>query len=320
MVEQHRVKVGGDADVARARRAAHAALDGRSDDCVYSAELIVSELVTNALLHGGGSAQLTVLPIQDGARIEVSDGNRNTPLVGVATADAMTGRGLHLVARLAARWGVDPTEAGKVVWAEVVDAPRHRIEPSEEDLFAAWADSFDSELEDLRVRVSLGHVPTGLLVAAKRHIDNLVREFTLAAGGGRSRTTAPVPVALAELIDRVVHRFEDARLEIKRQATAAARAGSSHTFLELDLPVDAADAAEQYVEALDEADEYCRANRVLTLETPPQHRLFRRWYTGEIVKQLRAVQAGRARPEVMPFEQRLLEEVDNADLARRRAE
>ena len=80
--------------------------------------------------------------------------------------------------------------------------------------------------------------------------------------------------------------------------------------LELSLPPEAADAGVAYLRALDEADAYCRAARLLTLETPPQHRVFRRWYVGAIVDQLRAASAGLPAPPPETFEERLLREID----------
>jgi serine phosphatase RsbU (regulator of sigma subunit) len=305
-------------EVVRARHAARAAMAGHSPESVTAAELVTSELVTNALLHGGGVADVTVSPIGDGIRVEVGDRNRRGPLMVIDSSDAMTGRGLHLVGRLATRWGVFATEVGKVVWAEITDVSSQPPAPDLQ-LLDRWPEA-PEESGSGRVRVVLGEVPTSLLVAAKRHVDNLVREFTLAATGDRSGTTAPVPPHLAELIESVVHGFEHARLVMKRQATQAARAGATHAHLELELPPEVADGAESYLAALDEIDGYSRANRLLTLETPPQHRLFRRWYITELVTQLRAAQQGREPPRVVPFEERLLREVDAAELARGKAE
>ena len=318
MSSSPRVEVTCDADVALVRRAVRTVMTPRDSETAYFAELIATELATNALLHGGGIAVVAVKQTDDGVRIEVADRSRRAPLVGLSSVEAMTGRGLSLVVRLATRWGIEPTEEGKVIWADVVEGEVPKMVPPD-DVLAAFHDPW-SEGAPARVRVSLGAVPTDLLVAAKRHVDNLVREFTLASAGDRSRTTAPIPAPLADLIDRVVHRFEEARLEIKRQATAAARQAATHTNLELDLSIDAADAAEEYLGALDEVDSYSRANRLLTLETPPQHRVFRHWYVGEIVKQLRAAAAGNHPPAVVPFEDRLLAEVDAAEEGRRAAD
>ena len=314
------VEVASDADVSKARRAVREALQGHPEEAVDRAEIVMSELATNALFHGGGVAAATIA-IEGGiARIEVGDYSRRAPLLAAGSPDAMTGRGLDLVVRIVAQWGVLPASHGKVVWAEVDTREAPPDNRSAKDILDAWPDLLDDPDDVVRVPISLGEVPTELLVAAKRHIDNLVREFELAAGGGRSGTTAPLPTALGELLDRVVNRFEDARLEIKRQATEAARAGASHTRLELKLPLDIADAAQEYLHALDEIDGYSRANRLLTLETPPQHRVFRHWYVGEIVRQLRAAERGHAPPDVVPFEARLLAEVDAAETSRRAAD
>ena len=115
-------------------------------------------------------------------------------------------------------------------------------------------------------------------------------------------------------------RFAEARQAIKRQAIVAAEAGLSHVSLHLSLPASAAEAGEDYLRALDEADAYCRAARLLTLETQPQHRVFRQWYVGEIVKQLRAAADGEPATDRESFEQRLLREIDTVALARRATE
>src|SRR5436305_7322124 len=100
-------------------------------------------------------------------------------------SEAMTGRGLSLVARLSSGWGVEPSGGrGKVVWAEVAESEAGADEQDSaldvDALLAAWSD--DDDLPEATYRVELGAVPTELLLQAKGHIDNLVREFTLAAG------------------------------------------------------------------------------------------------------------------------------------------
>jgi serine phosphatase RsbU (regulator of sigma subunit) len=234
----------------------------------------------------------------------------------------MTGRGLRLVSAIACRWGVEPSAEGKVVWAEL--EPGHTAEPlSTSELLELWSDDLlADELEEAPSRhpVTLGDVPTDLLLAAKTHVDNLVREFTLLSAGARSGQSSPVPPHLAPLIEDVVNRFAEPRQVIKRQALAAAGRQQTHVRLDLRLPVEAADAGEDYLRALDEADAYCRAARLLTLETPPQHRVFRQWYVGELVSQLRAAAAGRPPPPAQPFEQRLLRELDVVASASRATE
>ena len=81
--------------------------------------LIGSELVTNAILHARTELTLT-LELRDGrVRISVRDRSRSAAALRHYQADALTGRGLGVVAALSDSWGISATAAGKVVWAEV---------------------------------------------------------------------------------------------------------------------------------------------------------------------------------------------------------
>ena len=280
-------------------------------DLADDAALVVSELVTNAILHGGGCTGIEVVVLDGGLRIEVRDGSRVPPLLGRPSEESLTGRGLRLVARLSEHWGAHAAaDEGKVVWAQLTGRARP-VPDDEGDLLDLWGDDWelDGEREPL-FHVELGDVPTDLLLAAKSHVDNVVREFTLAAAGAATGTTAELPPHLGALLRAVVGRFSDARLAIKRQALDADRRGDARTRLALDLPASAADAAEEYAAALDEVDAYCRARRLLTLETPSQHRAFRHWYVEEVVTQLRAAATGRPTRPPLSFERRLLAELD----------
>jgi GAF domain-containing protein len=115
---------------------------------------------------------------------------------------------------------------------------------------------------------------------------------------------------MAVLVDTVTKDFAEARTEIKRQALAAAERGEVMTDLELKLPLTAAAAGERYLAALDEADRYARAARMLTMAPPRSHREFRRWYVQSLVDQLRAVARGELPQKARPFPQLLADEVD----------
>ena len=303
--------------VPRARRFTAAVLAGVPVGTVADAELIVAELVTNALLHAGPPAVLRIRRDGRTVRIEVEDVARQMPVSPPLNTEAMTGRGLSLVATLARGWGIEPGEAGgKVVWAELTSAadgaaapggdPRSSDPEIDVDaLLAAWAE--DGSAEPMYT-VRIGSVPTDLLLAAKAHIDNLVREFTLARAAGES-AGGGLPAALERLVDTVTSGFASARAEIKRQAVAAAERGDPETDLLLTQPASAADAGEAYLAALDEADHYARAASLLTLETPPVHRVFRRWYVTALVDQLRARARGEHPPPTRSFLQVLAEEM-----------
>ncbi|MEV0485752.1 ATP-binding protein [Streptomyces sp. NPDC050508] len=83
--------------------------------------LCVSELATNALVHGvPPGRQFRVFLRYDGQvlRVEVHDSGGGSPHVGAADDGDEGGRGLLLVAALADKWGVAERDLGKVVWAE----------------------------------------------------------------------------------------------------------------------------------------------------------------------------------------------------------
>ncbi|MEU6506430.1 MULTISPECIES: ATP-binding protein [unclassified Streptomyces] len=84
------------------------------------AELLTSELVTNALVHTDDDAVLTAVVEPGGLRVEVRDFvTRRPELRAPDTDDDTHGRGLVLVQSLADAWGVRPHGVGKSVWFEL---------------------------------------------------------------------------------------------------------------------------------------------------------------------------------------------------------
>ncbi|WP_030612765.1 ATP-binding protein [Streptomyces sclerotialus] len=111
--------------VGAARRAVRGALlaHGVAPDTADTVVLVVSELAANAVRHGRVPGRLFEVRIGlDGEKeitVEVSDAGETYPVLGEADAEAETGRGLVLVAALAAAWGVRDRQIGKTVWARV---------------------------------------------------------------------------------------------------------------------------------------------------------------------------------------------------------
>ncbi|MEU6526998.1 SpoIIE family protein phosphatase [Streptomyces sp. NPDC046924] len=101
-------------------------------DIIDDAVVLTSELVTNAVVHAGTSADLLCLRGDDGVRIEVSDRypEREVPLQGSAVSmgspDREGGRGLQLCAALADRWGVEYSPTYKTVWFQL-DVPERPV-------------------------------------------------------------------------------------------------------------------------------------------------------------------------------------------------
>jgi serine phosphatase RsbU (regulator of sigma subunit)/anti-sigma regulatory factor (Ser/Thr protein kinase) len=81
-------------------------------------ELLVSELVTNAVRVARDHVQLQLIRV-DKLLVEVSDDNHNLPSLEPAESMDENGRGLHLVSKLAERWGTARKAVGKVVWFEM---------------------------------------------------------------------------------------------------------------------------------------------------------------------------------------------------------
>ncbi|MFB7998674.1 SpoIIE family protein phosphatase [Streptomyces sp. NPDC056002] len=94
-------------------------------DIIDDAVVLTSELVTNAVVHAGTSAEVLCLRTDDGVRVEVADRypEREIPLqqsaINMGNPDREGGRGLQLCAALATRWGVDYTPTHKLVWFQL---------------------------------------------------------------------------------------------------------------------------------------------------------------------------------------------------------
>jgi anti-sigma regulatory factor (Ser/Thr protein kinase) len=114
--------------VAAARRYVREMLEQcEASSLEMSAELGVSELATNAVLHGRTPFTVAVLRNGDRLRIEVTDRSPLPPQVRRLSTFSSTGRGLRLVASVSASWGIVVTPAddggGKTVWFEPLEEP-----------------------------------------------------------------------------------------------------------------------------------------------------------------------------------------------------
>ncbi|WP_328299388.1 ATP-binding protein [Streptomyces sp. NBC_00435] len=123
-VLQVQLEVGPDpAEVGRARRWARSRLAGcgigDDEPLAETLILLISELVTNAVVHTGCPAVLRMLFGEPGVRVEVADASDRAPSPRQAAGDDTGGRGLELVDGLADRWGWQREGAGKRIWCEI---------------------------------------------------------------------------------------------------------------------------------------------------------------------------------------------------------
>jgi two-component sensor histidine kinase len=85
--------------------------------------LLVTELVTNAIVHARSPVQVSVAVDDSRVRVAVHDRAPRPPIRRPASEEALNGRGLLLLERLSDRWGFDAGPAGKSVWFEIGTEP-----------------------------------------------------------------------------------------------------------------------------------------------------------------------------------------------------
>lgn len=121
------------ASVPEARRFVMRCLERWSmDHLCETVALLTSEVVSNAVLHARTEVVLTATRLGDAVELRVSDGSAVRPVPRRHGADSTTGRGMHLLDRLAQEWEVLPEAGGKTLrftvgggvdpWAEFRDA------------------------------------------------------------------------------------------------------------------------------------------------------------------------------------------------------
>ena len=111
------------ASIGRARHAVLRSCEAWGISDFVAAELVVSELVANGVLHGWGDIALRLFDTGDGLRIEVEDANPAPPVTIDGHPNRVGGFGMQIVERLA-DWGWHPSGSGKLVWAKVRSANR----------------------------------------------------------------------------------------------------------------------------------------------------------------------------------------------------
>jgi DNA-binding NarL/FixJ family response regulator len=94
-------------------------LNADAEHMVATAELLITELVTNAVVHTSSAPRVEVELFPDRVRVAVQDDDPTPPRPRNPAQDEPGGRGLVLLEELSTRWGSDPVGIGKVVWFEL---------------------------------------------------------------------------------------------------------------------------------------------------------------------------------------------------------
>jgi anti-sigma regulatory factor (Ser/Thr protein kinase) len=258
-------------------------------DLLDAAETGTSELVTNAVLHGAPPISLRVRGTQHHPRVEVHDGSRRPPAMTFDATDedqrwATYGRGLGLVAMLSTAWGADLTPDGKVVWFAPAAQPRLDGDLSgdvfdlEQALQATPADpGRTSHLTPIRF---LG-LPVAPYARFRQRYFDLARELRLLSllpGNDYVAARRFSAVFLqAERLGRQVQGLD--RLH------AAIAQHQDSVDVDLFVPPTVPDTMRQVLDTLNQVDELCRQEHMLTLAADrAEQRLIRWWFT-EFVRQ-----------------------------------
>jgi len=304
--------------VPRTRGLVREVLDGWGEAALRDdVDLVLSELLANAVLHAPGPARVVVERDTAGVRLEVRDTSPVPPLRRISGRSATTGRGLNLVNALCSSWGVSERgdgEPGKSVWCVVggVEQELPDVDLDVDALLAAFDDDEDDEPTAAEVR--LGAAPVLLLLEAKDQLDGVLRELALAEAAG------DLPQDVVEAVSAATRRFAPARIQLRALLTGAVAGGQDRVELVFRLPTGLAEAGEAYLQALRTADTFARDRRMLSLESPIEHRVLREWYVEGLVAGLRAVAQGGTPARWEGFEQRLLRELHVLDERHRQAQ
>jgi anti-sigma regulatory factor (Ser/Thr protein kinase) len=106
--------------VATARRFVTSVLADELDEArLHDLEVVVSEVVTNGVVHAATTMQLVVEIRGDVARVELIDHGPGEPAIRTSPGDADGGFGLRIVEAMARRWGVRHDVGAKAVWFEI---------------------------------------------------------------------------------------------------------------------------------------------------------------------------------------------------------
>lgn len=281
------------------------------EGAVDRARLLVSELVTNAVLHARTEISLGCRLEEASARFEVGDRRRGGPTPKRYVADSPTGRGMRLVATLAEAWGVERTPSSKVVWFSVARDVPAPVAPGGGGPAAGFdpLGAVDPELlaaalgepalppdaqaggTPAMVRVRILGLPLDIYLEAEQHNDAVLRELDLIE---RSPRRGPqVPPRLLELATLLRALFTAATASTRAQVDEALRMGRARVDLDVDVPAEGWQALMDMAQQLEEVDRYCQEGALLTLASSPQQRRFRRWYANQVARQM---QGGRPTP------------------------
>lgn len=258
---------------------------------VDAAVLAVSEVVTNAVLHANTDCELSVDISAEAARVSVRDFSPLRPTERHFTEQATTGRGLRLVHRVCADYGVELLGAdGKVVWFVVNDEPLPETVPDDDgdlhDLLHEERDDDERDEHDdaddpaAAVHRSSAHLvgaPTDLPSAALEHQAAMLRELYLHQVTHGASTHTPLRLSAAgSAVSAVTASLDAAR---------TLRPSAHRLDLLVQLPGADASPFRDLQDALDTGQALARAGQLLIRPALSEIVTLRDWYCEQVVAQ-----------------------------------
>ncbi len=259
------------------------------DDLADAAELGVSELVTNAILHADPPIVVRVGGTPAHPRVEVHDTSAVPPRPRDMNDEerllATVGRGLGIVSMYSSTWGAEVSHQGKVVWFEPVAEPELSDGPLDAHVFdfdqtvASRLAGSEDPVE--RVTIRLLGFPPQPFARFRLWYEELRRELRLLAlthGGDY-----PLATELSDLAFEVEQeRRQSLGVEELERALAA---GLDRVDLEYAVPLSAPATMARLLEQFEQVDAFCHDQRLLTAEPTGQLLALRTWYLTEFVRQ-----------------------------------
>ncbi|MCX4997156.1 SpoIIE family protein phosphatase [Streptomyces longwoodensis] len=253
-----------------ARRFVRSALRADTPEVVDTAELLTSELVTNAVLHARTEVEVRVWSHEGHVRVRVDDSRPDRSLVPREPRPyAGAGRGLAVVEELASSHGAHPGEGRKTVWFELW--PKAPAPPT-----SGWE---SAPIRGRTATVKLVDVPRVLFRAAQQHGDDMLRELALTSGLEDRAGVSRAELLAAADVAGVLNACTASALE-------ETVTGGATVTLDMAFPLDVAPAVDTLRHVLEHGDAAAQLGALLTLPAPPHVRGHQQWVLDELVTQL----------------------------------
>ena len=270
--------------VSRARREVRELLErGGRRDLVDAASLLVSEVVTNALLHAGTDMDVTGRLDDDGLVLTVGDGSPHLPSRRHYAATSGTGRGLMMLDALGDDWGVTERPGGKTVWFRLSQG---EVGIDESGTVAARHIG-GGDAERRSVTVELQNMPLLLHSAWQEHAEALLREHLLANLGSDRDDAIQVHADATDAIAILEEHVPNMRVAVHsdRLMNGATEPGVSAVRVDVPVPWASVPHFRTLDRAIEAALDLSDEGLVLTPPTQPEVQAFRRWLCRQVQRQ-----------------------------------